>query len=149
MPVGGCTVKELNTMRLIFESRPENESFARVVIAAFLVQINPTLEQVTDVKTAVSEAVTNAVVHAYPGEAEGLIEMRAELNSAERMVRVEIADEGVGIPDVDKALEPFYTTQPEMERSGMGFAVMQSFMDALTVTSEAGKGTRVVMEKRL
>jgi stage II sporulation protein AB (anti-sigma F factor) len=149
MPVGGCTVKELNTMRLIFESRPENESFARVVVAAFLVQINPTLEQVTDVKTAVSEAVTNAVVHAYPGESEGLIEMRAELNSQERIVRVEIADEGVGIPDVDKALEPFYTTQPEMERSGMGFAVMQSFMDALTVTSEAGKGTRVMMEKRL
>jgi stage II sporulation protein AB (anti-sigma F factor) len=114
-----------------------------------LVQINPTLEQVTDVKTAISEAVTNAVVHAYPGEAEGLIEMRAELNSQERIVRVEIADEGVGIPDVDKALEPFYTTQPEMERSGMGFAVMQSFMDALTVTSEAGKGTRVMMEKRL
>ncbi|MDR0898470.1 MAG: anti-sigma F factor [Oscillospiraceae bacterium] len=136
-------------MRLIFESRPENESFARVVVAAFLVQINPTLEQVTDVKTAVSEAVTNAVVHAYPGESEGLIEMRAELNSQERIVRVEIADEGVGIPDVDKALEPFYTTQPEMERSGMGFAVMQSFMDALTVTSEAGKGTRVMMEKRL
>ncbi|MCL1964261.1 MAG: anti-sigma F factor [Firmicutes bacterium] len=140
---------ESNVMRLQFDSRPENESFARVVIAAFLVQLNPTLETVTDVKTAVSEAVTNAVVHAYPRGGKGTITLAAELLPGEQTIRIEVSDEGVGIPDIDQAMEPLFTTQPEMERSGMGFAVMQGFMDSLAVTSEVGKGTRVVMTKKV
>ncbi len=142
-------MKTSNAMRLSFDSRPENESFARVVVAAFLVQLNPTLETVTDVKTAVSEAVTNAVVHAYPGGAEGTITMAATLSLEDRSIEIEISDEGVGIQNIDQAMEPFYTTQPEMERSGMGFSVMQSFMDTLRVDSVPGKGTRVVMTKRV
>lgn len=138
---------ESNSMRLQFDSRPENEAFARVVIAAFMVQLNPTLETVTDVKTAVSEAVTNAVVHAYPRGAKGTIVIAATLTPKERLLTLEVLDEGVGIPDVERALEPFFTTQPEMERSGMGFAVMQGFMDSLQVESTPGAGTRVVMTK--
>lgn len=136
-----------NNMQLTFDSRPENESFARVVIAAFMVQLNPTLEAVTDVKTAVSEAVTNAVVHAYPGGAAGQITVAASIDPEARLLRVTIRDEGVGIADIERALEPFFTTQPELERSGMGFPVMQSFMDSLDVTSAPGKGTCIVMEK--
>lgn len=138
-----------NSMRLHFDSRPENESFARVVVAAFMVQLNPTLETVTDVKTAVSEAVTNAVVHAYPRGAAGTITLAATLYPEERLLELEISDEGVGIENIDQAMEPFYTTQPEMERSGMGFSVMQSFMDSLSVISEQGKGTRVAMTKKV
>ena len=140
---------EENAMRLVFDSRPENESFARVVISAFMVQLNPTLEQVADVKTAVSEAVTNAVVHGYPGSARGDITLSARLIPEENMLEVEIADAGVGIADVRQALEPFYTTQPELERSGMGFSVMETFMDGLQVASAPGKGTRVKMQKRI
>ncbi|GHU83849.1 anti-sigma F factor [Clostridia bacterium] len=140
---------EANSMRMVFDSRPENEAFARVVVAAFMVQLNPTLETVTDVKTAVSEAVTNAVVHAYPRGAAGQITLTATLCAAERTLSVEISDTGVGIADVNRAMEPFYTTQPEMERSGMGFAVMQSFMDTLAVRSAPGEGTSVTMTKRV
>ena len=140
---------EENAMRLVFDSRPENESFARVVISAFMVQLNPTLEQVADVKTAVSEAVTNAVVHGYPGGARGDITLSARLIPEENMLEVEIADAGVGIADVRQALEPFYTTQPELERSGMGFSVMETIMDGLQVASAPGKGTRVKMQKRI
>ncbi len=140
---------EENAMRLVFDSRPENESFARVVISAFMVQLNPTLEQVADVKTAVSEAVTNAVVHGYPDGARGDITLSARLIPEENMLEVEIADAGVGIADVRQALEPFYTTQPELERSGMGFSVMETFMDGLQVASAPGKGTRVKMQKRI
>ena len=140
---------EENAMRLVFDSRPENESFARVVISAFMVQLNPTLEQVADVKTAVSEAVTNAVVHGYPGGARGDITLSARLIPEENMLEVEIADAGVGIADVRQALEPFYTTQPELERSGMGFTIMESFMDKVTVRSAPGKGTRVTMRRRV
>lgn len=138
---------ESNSMRLQFDSRPENEAFARVVIAAFMVQLNPTLETVTDVKTAVSEAVTNAVVHAYPRGAKGTITLAARLVPDERLLTLEICDDGVGIPDIEQAMEPFFTTQPEMERSGMGFAVMQGFMDSLQVKSTPGAGTRILMTK--
>ena len=142
-------MKKSNSMRLVFDSRPENESFARVVIAAFIVQLNPTLEMVTDVKTAVSEAVTNAVVHAYPGGAEGEITLAAAIDYEARRLMLTVSDTGVGIENIERAMEPFFTTQAEMERSGMGFPVMQSFMDALRVESEKGKGTRVTMEKLL
>lgn len=140
---------ESNSMRLLFDSRPENESFARVVISAFMVQLNPTLEHVTDVKTAVSEAVTNAVVHAYPKFGDGIITMAAKINFAGRLLEIEISDDGVGISDISQAMQPFYTTQPEMERSGMGFSVMQSFMDSLRVESAPGSGTRVFMSKHI
>ncbi len=140
---------ESNSMRLTFDSRPENEAFARVVIAAFLVQLNPTLETVADVKTAVSEAVTNAVVHAYPRGAKGEIAMAATIDHDAREVRIEISDKGVGIADIEQAMEPLFTTQPEMERSGMGFSVMESFMDGIEVVSTPGQGTRVVMVKRV
>jgi stage II sporulation protein AB (anti-sigma F factor) len=134
-------------MRLRFDSLPENESFARVAIAAFMVQLNPTLEAVTDVKTAVSEAVTNAVVHAYPRGAKGAVCVCAELNHDEESIYIEVSDEGVGILDISQAMEPFFTTLPELERSGMGFAVMQSFMDELNVISMPGNGTKIRMKK--
>jgi len=136
-------------MRLVFDSLPENESFARVAIAAFMVRLNPTLEAVTDVKTAVSEAVTNAVVHAYRGSAAGSVIMDATIDYEEQSIVVEVSDEGVGIENIPQAMEPFFTTLPELERSGMGFAVMQSFMDELTVSSTPGKGATIRMKKML
>lgn len=142
-------MKKNNAMRLCFESRPENEAFARVVVSAFMVQLNPTLEEVNDVKTAVSEAVTNAIVHGYPRGGEGEIRLSVRLLPQERTLEVEVSDDGEGIPDVEQAMQPFYTTQPELERSGMGFSVMQSFMDGIRVESEVGKGTRVMMKKWL
>lgn len=142
-------MNKTNRMRLSFSSRPENESFARVAVSAFLVQLNPTLEEVSDVKTAVSEAVTNAIVHGYPHGAEGEIRLTVTLAPGENTAEIEIADDGVGIENVEQAMQPFYTTQPEMERSGMGFSVMQSFMDELRVESAPGEGTRVVMKKRI
>jgi len=141
-------VKEINSMRLEFAARAENESFARMTVSAFMMQLNPTLEQMTDVKTAVSEAVTNAVVHAYPGRTDGKVWLSARLFE-ERAVEIQVEDSGVGIADVSEAMEPFYTTQPEAERSGMGFQVMKSFMDDLQVISEKERGTKVKMRKML
>ena len=141
-------MKEVNKMRLEFCGKPENESFARMAVSAFFMQLNPTLEEMTDVKTAVSEAVTNAVVHAYPGNPEGMVWMQARLFQ-ERGIEIEVADTGIGIPDLKQAMEPFYTTQPEAERSGMGFQVMKSFMDDLQVQSAPGEGTKVTMRKML
>lgn len=135
-----------NSMRLEFLGCAQNESFARVVISAFAVQLGPTIEEITDVKTAVSEAVTNAIVHGYEGT-QGTVVLSACVED-ERVLSVTIEDAGKGIADVEKAMEPFYTTQPEMERSGMGFAVMQTFMDTLEVASVPGEGTRVRMTKR-
>ena len=142
-------MNKTNSMRLTFDSLPENEAFARVAIAAFLAQLDPTLEAVTDVKTAVSEAVTNAVVHAYSGEKKGDITLAATLYHETRTVAIEISDSGVGIADIDQAMEPFYTTLPELERSGMGFSVMQSFMDTLCVQSTPGEGTKISMSKNV
>ena len=142
-------MKKTNTMRLIFDSLPENESFARVAIAAFMVQLNPTLEAVTDVKTAVSEAVTNAVVHAYRDSAVGSVTIDAKIDHDEQSISIEVSDEGVGIVNIDQAMEPFFTTLPELERSGMGFSVMQSFMDELAVTSTPGHGTTIRMKKNI
>ena len=133
-------------MKLEFDSISENEAFARVTVAAFLTQANPTLEEVADVKTAVSEAVTNAIIHGY-GEEVHTITMLARLKG--QTLEVEVIDRGVGIPDVAKAMEPMYTTRPELERSGMGFLFMEAFMDEIQVFSKPGKGTRVWMKKRL
>lgn len=133
-------------MKLEISSRSQNESFARVVIASFIARTNPTVEEVADVKTAVSEAVTNAIIHGYEGK-EGIIYITAEV--VEREVQIEIRDYGQGIPDVDRAMEPLFTTKPELDRSGMGFSFMEAFMDELTVTSEVGHGTCVKMRKEI
>ena len=136
-----------NHMSLTFPSLAENESFARVAIAAFAVQLSPTLSEIADLKTAVSEAVTNAIVHGYEGT-RGDILLRAS-NDERGEITVEIEDHGKGIADIALAMEPFYTTQPEQERSGMGFSVMQTFMDGLEVVSHPGEGTLVRMRKRI
>lgn len=134
-----------NQMEVIFSACPKNESFARVVIAAFAVQLNPTLPEMADIKTAVSEAVTNAIVHGY-GNKGGLVRLRAEYCDR-RMLTVTIADEGCGMEDVETAMQPFYSTGDGAERSGMGFCVMQTFMDAVDVISQPGQGTTVTMRK--
>lgn len=136
-----------NEMETTFLSVPENESFARVVIAAFAVQLSPTVSEIADLKTAVSEAVTNAIVHGYEG-IRGMVTMRCTIDERSTLT-IEVRDQGRGIADVDKAMEPFFTTRPEQERSGMGFAVMQTFMDDLDVESTPGKGTIVRMKKRI
>jgi len=136
---------EKNYMKLEFLSKSNNESFARVVVAAFASQLDPTLEELSDIKTAVSEAVTNAIIHGYEyGEGIVIVESRIEGNKIE----IIIEDRGMGITDIDKAREPFYTSKPNLERSGMGFTVMETFMDSLEVQSVKGKGTTVKMTKK-
>lgn len=133
-------------MNISFESRSANESFARAVVSAFVSQLDPTISELTDIKTAVSEAVTNCIVHAYK-ETLGTIYINVKLFEGGK-VYIKIRDKGCGIPDIEKAMEPLYTTGGE-ERAGLGFAVMQSFSDKIRVTSRVGKGTTVVLEKRL
>ena len=133
-------------MRLEFESRSENEKFARMVVAAFMLKCNPTVEELEDVKTAVSEAVTNCIIHGYENEIH-TIRLTAALDGAWLTVTVE--DDGVGIPDIEKAMEPMYTTKPQLDRSGMGFSFMEAFMDEVIVESEPGKGTAVTMKKHI
>ena len=135
-----------NEMKLEFDSRSANEAFARVTVASFMTQLNPTLEEVSDVKTAVSEAVTNAVIHGYQG-GEGTITL--EVSVEEDVLTVLVQDEGVGIRDVAKAMEPMYTTAPDGERSGMGFSFMEAFMDQVEVVSAPGSGTTVTMRKKI
>ncbi|MGN1370407.1 MAG: anti-sigma F factor [Aristaeellaceae bacterium] len=135
-----------NEMEISFLSLPENEAFARVVIAAFAVQLSPTISEIADVKTAVSEAVTNAIVHGYEGT-RGMVTMRSIIDGT--TLAIEISDRGKGIPNVKQAMEPFFTTHPEQERSGMGFAVMQTFMDEVEVQSTPGSGTSVRLRKRI
>lgn len=133
-----------NEMELEFDSNSKNESFARIVVAAFVSQLNPTLEEIADIKTAVSEAVTNSIIHGY-GNKKGKIKLHCYIK--EREVGITILDEGVGIENVLRAMEPLYTTRPELERSGMGFAFMEAFMDELEVKSKPGEGTVVTMKK--
>ena len=133
-----------NEMKLEFDSRSAHEAFARVTVASFMTQLNPTLEEVSDVKTAVSEAVTNAIIHGYENHVN---KVRIYAGIEGRTLHLEISDRGVGIPDVKKAMEPLYTTRPELERSGMGFSFMEAFMDEVQVESEPGKGTIVRMKK--
>jgi len=136
-----------NHMQLQFLGCPENESFARVVIAAFAVQLSPTVSEIGDIKTAVSEAVTNAIVHGYEGS-QGMVSLLASY-TPDGVLMVEVSDNGKGIDDVAQAMAPFYTTRPHEERSGMGFAVMQTFMDDVEVTSSVGLGTVVRMRKTI
>ena len=138
-----------NEMRLEFAAVSDNESFARMAVAAFIAPLNPTLEELSDVKTAVSEAVTNAIIHGYGNR--GCITERVLMNCELKgdVLEVEIIDRGVGIEDVDRAMQPLFTTRPEWERSGMGFAFMEAFMDDLEVESKLGKGTTVRMTKKV
>ena len=137
-------MENTNEMTIIFDSRPVNEALARVAVASFCTQLNPTLEEISDLKTAVSEAVTNCIIHAYKGEIHKIL-VECRLKGHELMV--DVKDHGVGIPDVKKALEPLFTTKPDKDRSGMGFTFMEAFMDEISVESEVGKGTTVHMKK--
>ncbi len=152
-----------NEMMLEFDAISSNESFARVAVAAFIAPLNPTLEEMNDIKTAVSEAVTNSIIHGYEnyygygkyGDKipsyivihPGKIVIRCSLS--EGMLQIEVEDNGRGIEDIDRAMEPLFTTKPQLERSGMGFAFMEAFMDDLEVESEPGKGTLVRMKKKM
>lgn len=140
-------MKMRNQVKITFAGRSINEGFARAALAAFLVQLDPTVPQLADMKTAVSEAVTNCIVHAYPDKI-GPITMTAAIYEG-GIVRITITDRGVGIPDIAKAMEPMFTTGDTEERAGLGFAVMQSFMDKVKVSSTPGRGTRVTLTKRL
>lgn len=135
-----------NQMVVEFDSISKNESFARVVVAAFVARLNPTMDEIADIKTAVSEAVTNSIIHGYENK-DGRI--RIETRIVDDIVTVIVTDYGVGIADVKKAMEPMYTSKPELERSGMGFAFMEAFMDELFVESTPGKGTVITMRKMI
>ncbi len=135
-----------NFMQVKFKSLSVNEGFARVCVASFCVQLNPSVDELSDIKTAVSEAVTNCVVHAYPKRT-GMITLTCEIEND--LVKIIISDEGVGIKDINKAREPFYTTKPDEDRTGMGFAVMESFMDKIEVTKNESKGTTVTLYKQI
>ena len=136
--------KKREVLKIEMDSLSKNEEFARVVIAVFMSRLNPTLEEIADVKTAVSEAVTTAVIHGYKG-GEGIIFMEA--SAWEHTLEISICDKGVGIPDVEKAMEPMYTTDKTGERSGMGFSFMEAFMDEVHVESALGQGTCIAMKK--
>ncbi|MBR9946061.1 anti-sigma F factor [Clostridiaceae bacterium Marseille-Q4145] len=135
-----------NEMTLAFDSISENEEFARVTVAAFASQLNPTLEEVADIRTAVSEAVTNAIIHGYP---EGIHTIVLRVRMENQQLEVWVIDEGVGIADISKAMEPLYTSRPDLERSGMGFMFMEAFMDEVKVESSPGMGTTVYMKKQI
>lgn len=139
-------MKYSNFMEITFKALSVNEGFARVCVASFCVQLNPSVDEITDIKTAISEAVTNCVVHAYPTSVKGDVILRCELE--DDTVSITITDKGVGIKDVIKAREPFYTSKPSAERSGMGFTVMESFMDNVQVVSNSF-GTSVTMTKKI
>ena len=136
-----------NEMHLQFRALSQNESFARVTVAAFVAQLDPTVDELTEIKTVVSEAVTNAIIHGYENNPEGLIDIRVTIEG--HLVEMTITDYGVGIENIEIAKQPLYTTKPELERSGMGFTIMENFTDEMTVESERGKGTTVRLKKQL
>ena len=135
-----------NEMKLEFDSKSINESFARMVVSGFVAQLDPTIEEINDIKTAVSEAVTNAIIHGYNNK-NGKIQLVCKIKNND--VFIEIHDCGVGIDNIEKAMEPLYTTRPELERSGMGFSFMEAFMDDLIVESKIGQGTVINMKKTI
>ena len=137
----------INEMSLSFPSKSRNESFARSVAAAFEMNLDPTINELSDIKTAVSEAVTNCIVHGYR-RSKGIVYIKGKITDNNKVI-IKIRDKGCGIEDVKKAMEPLFTTAPEEERAGLGFAVMQSFCDKVKVKSELGKGTTVTLEKTI
>lgn len=137
----------MNKFSMKLLSKKGNEGFARSCISAFCVELEPSLEQINDIKTAVSEAITNCIVHAYYGQNDKYIDIIVSLDNGKMEIIIE--DSGCGIDDVEKAKQPFFTTKPEQERSGMGFTLMQTFMDSVEVFSQKGKGTKVVMQKTI
>lgn len=145
------TMELINEMKLCFQARSENESFARVAVASFLTYLNPTLEEIEDIKTAVSEAVTNAIIHGYEEKETAIVYVSGMLYREKEgyLLQIVIEDTGKGIADIEKAMEPMFTTKPELERSGMGFAFMEAFMDDVQVQSEVLKGTTVTLTRRL
>jgi stage II sporulation protein AB (anti-sigma F factor) len=136
-----------NFMQLQFASRSENEAFARVAVAAFVSQLDPQMDELTDIKTVVSEAVTNAIIHAYDNRKDGVITITTRMD--EDRVYLTVEDSGAGIEDLEQAKQPLYTSKPELERSGMGFTIMENFMDEVEVVSALGIGTRITMMKRI
>lgn len=136
-----------NKMKLEFSSVSKNEGFARVAIGAFVAQLNPSMEELTEIKTVVSEAVTNAIIHGYNNEENHTITLTCQISGEEMELTVE--DQGIGIEDLEQAREPLYTSKPELERSGMGFTIMENFMDAVEITSTIGEGTCIRMKKQL
>lgn len=134
-----------NSMKLEIPSKSENEAFARAVVGAFASQLDPTVEEISDIRTAVSEAVTNSIIHGYENT-HGIISIQASIKG--NVIKIEVTDSGKGIEDIAAARQPLFTTKPELERSGMGFTVMETLMDTVDVFSEPGKGTRVVMTKK-
>lgn len=150
----GITRKLKNEMNLSFDAISENEAFARIAVAAFVTPLNPTVEEISDIKTAISEAVTNAIIHGYEREEgeeedEKVQKVHIHCQLIHDVLHVEVMDEGKGIENIEQAMEPLFTTKPEMDRSGMGFAFMEAFMDDLEVISEPGVGTTVLMKKKL
>ncbi len=139
-------MENINSFDMKIKARSENEAFARQVVSSFAIGMNPTIDELEDIKTVVSEAVTNSIVHAYNNDSDKIIDIKASLDNDSMEIIIE--DYGVGIDDVDKAVEPFFTTKPEDERSGMGFTLMKSFMDEFELVSKLGKGTKVRMVKR-
>lgn len=135
-----------NKMKLEFLSKSENEAFARIAVASFAAQLDPTIDEISDIKTAVSEAVTNSIIHGYENT-EGIVEIECKLKN--KTIEVKISDKGKGIENIDMAREPLYTTKPELERSGMGFTIMENFMDEVKIESIVNLGTKITMTKTI
>ena len=135
-----------NEMKLEFTSKSSNEAFARITVASFAAQLDPTVEEISDIKTAVSEAVTNSIIHGYENK-EGIVTIIARLFA--NSIEIEIIDNGKGIDNIEQAREPLYTSKPELERSGMGFTIMESFMDEIKIESKLGEGTKIIMKKMI
>ncbi|RFU67780.1 anti-sigma F factor [Peribacillus saganii] len=136
-----------NKMELQFSALSQNESFARVTVAAFIAQLDPTMDELTEVKTVVSEAVTNSIIHGYENNPEGTVFISVTIE--DDLIELTIRDEGIGIDDVEEAMQPLYTSKPELERSGMGFTIMENFMDEIQVVSHRGEGTIVRLKKHV
>jgi stage II sporulation protein AB (anti-sigma F factor) len=136
-----------NEMKLQFSALSRNESFARVTVAAFIAQLDPTLDELTEIKTVVSEAVTNAIIHGYENDPSGIVYI--EVSIEDHLIEMLIKDEGLGIVDVEEARQPLFTTKPDLERSGMGFTIMENFMDEVEVLTQPGRGTEVRLRKHL
>lgn len=137
----------LNEMKVVFSARSENEKFARMAVASFIAYLDPTVDELNEIKTAVSEAVTNCIIHGYNHDASKQIELAVKIDDT--MVTIHISDQGKGIEDIELAREPLFTTLPDGERAGMGFTIMESFVDGFEVDSEVGKGTSVTMRRRI